>query len=340
MRNAIPALAFVQELETSLAGNIGVGVEASNSTVSGDDMYHTNGGNTLVLPPMDPYGPATRYIDIFSRGVSGCNWTIAPWETYITASPSTGFTGGPNGTDTRVYLSVDWESAPPAPNQTVVNINVTSSCSWGNYAAPLLQVPINNTAVPTSFTKGFVESDGHISIESEHTTRNTSAGGVSYIIIPHYGRTLSGVTLYPVTALSQSAGTGPVLEYDLFTFSNITMDANITLYLSPSLNFLGNARPLRYAIAVDDETPQTIQFVANATDGNLPAGWDGAVSDAVWGLSSGNSTTTSHVMAPGQHTLKLWALEPGVVFQKIVVDLGGVRASYLGPPESFRVGGS
>ena len=31
-------------------------------------------------------------------------------------------------------------------------------------------------------------------------------------------------------------------------------------------------------------------------------------------------------------------MEPGVVFQKIIVNLGGLRYSYLGPPESFRAG--
>lgn len=340
MRNALPPLNYVQTLETSVAGNIGIGVEASNATVSGDDMYHGNSGNTLVLPPMDPYGPKTRWIDVFARGTAACSWTLSPWAPYVKLSTSSGTTGGNNGTDTRVYVSIDWSMAPAAPNATTVNINVTSSCgsAWGNYPSPMVQVPVQSTTVPADFV-GFVESDKHISIEAEHTSRSTVVNGVSYMTLASHGRTLSGVTLTPVLTPSQPAGTGPVLEYDIFTFSNQTL-ANVTLLLSPSLNQQGASHPLKYGVAFDAETPQTIQFVGNFTGGNYPPGWLGAVADNTWGLAtSGKTTTTTHNLAvTGKHTLKVWAVEAGVVIQKIIIDLGGVRYSYLGPPESFRAG--
>ena len=50
--------------------------------------------------------------------------------------------------------------------------------------------------------------------------------------------------------------------------------------------------------------------------------------------------STQHKLGrAGRHTLKVWAVTPGVVFERIVIDTGtarapGVRPSYMGPPES------
>jgi hypothetical protein len=37
------------------------------------------------------------------------------------------------------------------------------------------------------------------------------------------------------------------------------------------------------------------------------------------------------VANPGRHTLHIYAIDPGIVLDKFVVDLGGLTATYLGP---------
>ena len=59
--------------------------------------------------------------------------------------------------------------------------------------------------------------------------------------------------------------------------------------------------------------------------------WTDAVSNSI------ASNVAMHLVNLGASTLKLWALEPGMIFQKVVIDFGGVRHSYLGPPESIQL---
>jgi hypothetical protein len=110
----------------------------------------------------------------------------------------------------------------------------------------------------------------------------------------------------------------------------------VKAYLSPTENFLG-AQGLRYAVSFDDEEPQIINIHANETipDWKYPPYWNQAVTENI------KITTSNHTIdKPGEHTLKFWMVDPGIVLQKIVVDMGGVKPSYLGPPESYHGGDS
>jgi hypothetical protein len=328
MRDVLPPMLYVQGSEISLAGSLGVTAEGTNGSAAGDSIYNpANSDSTQIMPPLDPYGPAGRYIDVYMKGPGSSSFQITPSEPWVTASPSSGSLHANGKSDQRVVFSVDWSAAPVG--STMVTINITSSDdNYGSFDMPIAWLPVNNTQAPRSF-HGFVESDGHISIEAEHTSSNTSTGDVVYSVIPGYGRTLSGVTLYPVTADSQKAPTGPRLTYSFYAFTHAPQ-ANITVYLGTSLNTIPD-RPLRYAVALDNSEPTTIQPVPSYTLGALPEMWYDGVANSVF------TNTTAAAVKPGAHELNLWALEPGVVFQKIVVDLGGVRSSYLGPPESQQI---
>ena len=47
------------------------------------------------------------------------------------------------------------------------------------------------------------------------------------------------------------------------------------------------------------------------------------------------NSTRHGIAAAGHHVLKVWMVDPGVVMDKIVVNAGGVKDSYLGPPETL-----
>lgn len=362
MRNTLPAMSYVQTALVSLAGQIGVGVEGSNATVQGDDKWHSNSGNNLAVPPMDPYGAATRYFDVFSRGTKSCAWSASPWQPWVKLSQYSGTVGPGGAGDARVLISIDWPSVPADLGTTTVNINVTTPCrdldKYG-YPGQMVQVPVTTRRLPATFSGGFVEADGHVAIEGIHysaivpatssSSSSSTAGGnntLTYHTFRNYGRTSGGVGLWPLNAEKQTVATAPALDYSLYLFSNTTA-ANVTLYITPAHNYLSDYDPLQYAVALfpagstAPANPTVVRPVGDTVGANLPPQWGFAVADAVWGVNSGNQTTSRHAVArEGAYTLRVWCLLPGIVIQKVVVDLGGVRPSYLGPPESFYVDGA
>ncbi|KAF2422423.1 hypothetical protein EJ08DRAFT_725966 [Tothia fuscella] len=336
MQNFIPPLHYIQSLEGSLSGDMGIAIEGSNASIPGDDRFHPNSADTLTFPGMSPYDKSPRWFEIYAQGPRGFDFNITA-ESYIRLSQTTRrISPDVNASDVRIWVSVDWNLAPLGIGEA--RLNISSSGGYGTqYKSPYILVPFRNSYIPSSFNQGFVESDGAVSFEAEHHTRTTAGTFfATYYTIPSYGKTLSGVTLTDRNAPFVAPGSGPSLEYDFYAFTDATKRAaNISVILGQSLN-TNPKRPLRYAVAIDDLRPRVVQYIIERqksarASGSMPFGWEQAVIDAAW------VSETSFKFAPGKHTLKFWALEPGVVLQKIVIDLGGVRKSYLGPPESYRV---
>ncbi len=211
-------------------------------------------------------------------------------------------------------------------------VEVTNSAT-GNSAIESYVEPANRESTsskPPTDWRGFVESDGYVSIEAEHFTRKVDTKSIHWEILPDHGRTLSGVTIFPVTAPSVTPTKGSAhLEYQMWL--SRTGAVEMTLILSPALNFMPD-RGVRIGISFDDNDPQILTVVPqgySAGDGNRD--WEKSVKDSVRTVKSQQTLSTT-----GAHTLKIWSVDPAVVLQKILVDCGGLKPSYLGPPESFR----
>ena len=273
-----------------------------------------------MLPTFDVFNQQRHFIDVFDKGKTPFEFTATSSEPWIVVSEQNGMIEK----DKRLWVSVDWSQAPKgaasgtvkiagATNSVVVNVNAF------NPAAPAREA-----------WRGFVEGEGYVSIEPEHFTKKTDAGANRWIKIQDYGRTLSGMrATQPVDAPSATPGKdSPCLEYRMYLFS--TGAVQVATITSPTLNF-APGRGLRVAVSFDDEPPQVVTLVPadyRAQNGNRD--WEKAVGDNARYVRSPHTLATA-----GAHTLKLWMVDPGVVLQKIVVDCGGVKPSYLGPPESF-----
>lgn len=164
----------------------------------------------------------------------------------------------------------------------------------------------------------FIDKGGYVSIEAEHYTRHSNGTTARWITIPNLGRTLSAVTTSPVTA---TPADDMYLEYDFETEKS--GEATVIVRFSSTLNF-NDYKGLRYAVSLDGGQEQIV---------NINGDYKGELGK----LQAEHiiTTQTKHLMdKKKKHTLRIRPLDPALVMQKIMIDLGGLKPSFLGAPES------
>lgn len=311
----MPPVAYIDNADTANMSILGVIFEGRDTSLPGNPGTHQ-------LLEINPYlrDDQARWLDIFARRNGTFTYAVSSNASFLSVSNRNGSITSPSSTtDNHNFISVHWAKAPPG----ITNVDLTIT---GDGVQVDLIVPVNNVVASTNSKSAFIESDGDISMEAAHYS---SADRDSYIEIPAYGRTLSGIKRWPATAPSTSAPSGPKLTYNFYTFTS-AKHTNLTLYLGQTGNVDPN-RPLKYAYSIDGNEVTTVQPIADYAMGDHPADWETVVKDAVR-----RSTNVIDLTRVGEHQLNLWLLEPEIVLTKVVLDLGGERVSYLGPPESYR----
>jgi hypothetical protein len=176
-----------------------------------------------------------------------------------------------------------------------------------------------------SMGNNFYEKNGYVSIEAANYSKAINTKNINWKIIPGIGRDGDGITTFPVTADEKTLTNGnPFLQYDVYVYDTGTVKLNA--YFSPTLNFENDSTGLQYAISIDDEKPQIVSI--NKDDKNERT-WEKWVANNII-----IKTTEHHILQEGKHVVKYWMISPAVILQKMVLDFGGEKPSYLGPPET------
>ncbi len=294
--------------------DMGVGIEGSADSWPGSTME-------AVLPEFDIFNKQSYYVEIFKKGEMPFNFQISSDQSWVKISE----TSGAVDKDLRIWISMDWDKVPAGKNNSTINIKGAGK------KVEIVARAFKPAGLLPEAIKGFVESNGYVSMEAAHFSKKTDMGGNTWSEVKDFGHTLSGMRATAVTDAPELVpeNNSPCLEYIMYLFTTGQVEVNPVT--APTLNFLQH-RAVRYGISFDDEAPKIVTLVPedfDARNGNRD--WERTVSD---NYRIGKST--HEIRSPGYHTLKIWMVDPGVVIQKIVVNTGGVKPSYLGPPESYQ----
>ena len=171
----------------------------------------------------------------------------------------------------------------------------------------------------------FTPKDGYISIEAEHTFSRTDATAAKWTVIPFMGRTRSAVALMPYTTGTD----GATLTYRFKADGAKT--AKIHVVTKSTLDFLDKGG-LVYDVTLDGNSPVSINFNANLNEKpeNIYSIYYPTIARRVVEKEVELPLAASQDI----HTLTLHPQDPGIVFEKIVIDLGGYQPQYLFGRES------
>jgi hypothetical protein len=199
--------------------------------------------------------------------------------------------------------------------------------SWNDdFRADMLPRTTSVTdGTPGGYT--FTSSNGYVAMEAEHYYSATASEGTQWTVYPYYGRTRSAVALTPYTKPVDNA----TLTYQ-FTLPTDVKSVKVHVVVKSTLDFL-NVGGFEYSVCLDGGEQEVVNFNKTLVDRQpyMYSDYYPAVARRVMEKMVELPVGTT---ADGVHSLTLQPKHPGIVFEKIVVDFGGYKPSYLFMDES------
>ncbi|WWD20430.1 hypothetical protein CI109_104906 [Kwoniella shandongensis] len=384
IRDSLPPVRFVNPYQPSrpgipikehaVAGHVAyirLTVENLYGAWPGDTGFNCELGYKCPDPtvfPLDPYGAQTRWVDVGAGGPRNTSFKIKSDEKWLKVSQDRGKVKWDGSEDVRIYISVDWDKVDTSSSAKVIKGEDGVSKTEGHllfqaddHTNVTVTVPIIIPPSPPGDFHGHVQGDGYVVMEARHFSRNTSVEGYAYEEIEWYGRTISGLEMFPVSTKNFTLGQGPKLEYDFW--SHDTSDSLVNLndedegeatvevivQIGPSNNFI-LGKQLTLGVQLDSLPPTEVHPIPlgdlgddqrKGEVGAVPKDWFDVVMNEIRNVTLSIPVKDEDTWKEaGKHTVSIWGMSAGIVIERIWVDLGGIKErgySYLGPPESIRV---
>lgn len=302
------------------AGAPRLALQVAGEDVTGARAFH-------ALPAFDNYLRRTYPVEIYNRGGGTLAWTAHASEPWVVLSKSAGKTAD----EERITVGIDWEKAPSGnavPAQIVFRA--------GEQSEKVLVSLFNPTAPSRAELRGiYVENNGCVSIPAAGCHRVRENDRIKITAVEDLGIEGPALQLGDPTAPLQifRSRDVPCAEYDFYAFDAGSVD--VYTYVLPTFPLHAD-RDFRIGENTNTDTKYSVQI----DDGALATPSSSHVEySQVWFESvlrnCAVNKSTFHIDKPGRHTLRIRVGDPGIVLQKIVLDFGGMKRSYLGPQSTL-----
>ena len=302
------------------AGAPRLALQVAGEDVTGARAFH-------ALPAFDNYLRRTYPVEIYNRGGGTLAWTAHASEPWVVLSKSAGKTAD----EERITVGIDWEKAPSGnavPAQIVFRA--------GEQSEKVLVSLFNPTAPSRAELRGiYVENNGCVSIPAAGCHRVRENDRIKITAVEDLGIEGPALQLGDPTAPLQifRSRDVPCAEYDFYAFDAGSVD--VYTYVLPTFPLHAD-RDFRIGENTNTDTKYSVQIDdgALATPSSSHVEYSQVWFESVLRNCAVNKSTL-HIDNPGRHTLRIRVGDPGIVLQKIVLDFGGMKRSYLGPQSTL-----
>lgn len=272
------------------------------------------------LPVLNSLLKNSSWVEVYNKSSQALKWNATSNASWITLSQHSG-----EG-DAKVEVNVDWTKAPADPFLTAEILFTAGE------ATERVLVSAFRPDITEADAEGlYLEHNGYVSIPATGISRKFENADIKIDTVPGLGFEGSSLRIGdPLAPLQMYRDMNDArVEYDFYTTNSGMVD--VYTYVLPTYP-LHSARDFKLPEHTNSDTKYSVCIDGGniATPSTSATEYSQIWYDSILKNCRINKSTL-YVDKPGKHTIAIRCGDPGTIIQKIVIDMGGLKSSLMGP---------